>query len=539
MKFAIYSRKSKYTGKGESIENQIEMCKQYINMKFNEIKDSDISVYEDEGFSGGNINRPNFQKMIDDAKRHKFDYIICYRLDRISRNIGDFAKLIEQLSELDISFVSIKEQFDTASPIGRAMMYIASVFSQLERETIAERIRDNMHELAKTGRWLGGNTPTGYKSEQIKKITVDGKTKKSCKLSIIEKEVNLVQLIYKKFLETNSLTMVETYLLQNHIKTKNDRNFTRFSIKNILQNPVYMIADGTAWNYFKKLGVDVYAGEEEFNGDYGIMAYNKTLQKSGKSNITKDISDWIIAKGGHKGLIEGADWIKVQNMLLQNKSKSYRKPRNNNALLAGLLYCRNCGTYMRPKLSSKTNEDGERVFSYLCEMKEKSHMHNCNVKNGKGNELDRVVCEEVKKLSGNNVEFVSQLKEAEKIIRKSKDICQNKLSNAKTSLRENENDINSLLESLGQTEGTPAKAYITNKINELHKKNISIKNEINELLKSKNSVDIPKDEYYSMVDILASFGEIFDTMNVQQKRTTLKAVIKRIEWDGEYAHIYL
>ena len=96
--------------------------------------------------------------MMDAAKKRQFKAIIVYRLDRISRNVSDFSGLIEELARLDISFISIKEQFDTSTPMGRAMMYIASVFSQLERETIAERIRDNMHELAKTGRWLGGTT---------------------------------------------------------------------------------------------------------------------------------------------------------------------------------------------------------------------------------------------------------------------------------------------------------------------------------------------------------------------------------------------
>ena len=112
------------------------------------------------------------------ARQRKFKAIIVYRLDRISRNISDFSSLIEELSRLDIAFISIREQFDTGTPMGRAMMYIASVFSQLERETIAERIRDNMHELAKTGRWLGGTTPTGYASESVQKVTIDRESKK-------------------------------------------------------------------------------------------------------------------------------------------------------------------------------------------------------------------------------------------------------------------------------------------------------------------------------------------------------------------------
>jgi site-specific DNA recombinase len=131
---AIYSRKSKFTGKGESIENQIELCRQYISVHEGEEALNSVLVYEDEGFSGGNLERPKFKQMMNDVKEGKISAIIVYRLDRISRNISDFASLIEELNDLRVSFVSIKEQFDTSSPMGRAMMYIASVFSQLERE---------------------------------------------------------------------------------------------------------------------------------------------------------------------------------------------------------------------------------------------------------------------------------------------------------------------------------------------------------------------------------------------------------------------
>ena len=106
---AIYSRKSKFTGKGESIGNQVELCKEYIRVHYGDAAVDKVVVYEDEGFSGGNLNRPDFKKMMDAAKKRKFKAIIVYRLDRISRNISDFASLIEELARLDISFVSIKE----------------------------------------------------------------------------------------------------------------------------------------------------------------------------------------------------------------------------------------------------------------------------------------------------------------------------------------------------------------------------------------------------------------------------------------------
>lgn len=127
-RFVIYSRKSRFTGKGESIENQIELCRQYIATHYGEAEAKAALVYEDEGFSGGTLERPQFKRMMEESYRTQFTAIVVYRLDRISRNIGDFAKLIDDLSHREISFISIKEQFDTSSPMGRAMMYIASVF---------------------------------------------------------------------------------------------------------------------------------------------------------------------------------------------------------------------------------------------------------------------------------------------------------------------------------------------------------------------------------------------------------------------------
>ncbi|MCL2285237.1 MAG: recombinase family protein [Firmicutes bacterium] len=318
---AIYSRKSKFTGKGESIDNQIELCKQYIRTHFPGCGLENIYVYEDEGFSGSNTQRPRFKQMMADARAEndkRFSAIVCYRLDRISRNISDFTKLIEELDKMGIAFVSIKEQFDTTSPMGRAMMYISSVFSQLERETIAERIRDNMRELAKTGRWLGGIPPTGYVSESVENITVDGKLKKACKLKLIPEEAGLVMQIYKVFLQTGSLTKTENYLSQNGYKTKNGRAFSRFSVRNILTNPVYMAADQAAYSYFAGKDADLFAPKHDFNGDYGVMAYNRTIQKSGKATRIRPINQWIVSIGKHHGLICGTNWVLVQKFLCEN-----------------------------------------------------------------------------------------------------------------------------------------------------------------------------------------------------------------------------
>lgn len=301
---AIYSRKSRQTDKGESIETQINLCKDYINRVFPNEEINTILYNEGEGFSGGDSERKKFNELFKDAKNKKYNVLICYRLDRLARNVADFSDLIEELNDNNISFISVKEQFDTTTPMGRAMMYIASVFAQLEREIGAERIKDNMRELAKSGRWLGGTTPTGYESVgfellNVKEINENNetqiKTKKAYMLKEITEEMIVIKIIFQKFLELKSLTALETFTINNNLKTKNKKDFTRFSLKSILINPVYAISDMDMFEYFLENNIEVFSRKEDFDGIHGIMAYNKTLQIKHKSNKRNDMTEWIIA----------------------------------------------------------------------------------------------------------------------------------------------------------------------------------------------------------------------------------------------------
>ena len=140
MRIAIYVRKSKWTGRGESIENQILMCREYIEKFIEDSREAEILVYSDEGFSGKDTNRPQFQKMLEDMKQGPFQYLVCYRLDRLGRNLADLALLIEKLNREHTEFVSIKEHFDTSTPMGKAMLYFSGVLAQMEREQIGERV---------------------------------------------------------------------------------------------------------------------------------------------------------------------------------------------------------------------------------------------------------------------------------------------------------------------------------------------------------------------------------------------------------------
>ncbi len=537
--FVIYSRKSKFTGKGESIENQIEMCRQYIATHYSQEEADAALVYEDEGFSGGTLERPQFKRMMTDSQKINFSAIVVYRLDRISRNIGDFAKLIEDLGNREIDFISIREQFDTSSPMGRAMMYIASVFSQLERETIAERIRDNMHELSKTGRWLGGTTPTGYESESISNVTVDGKTRKACKLKIIPDEINLVKLIYDKFIETGSLTKTDQFLMQGRYKTKRGKTFTRFAIKGILSNPVYMIADEDAYNYLVENDVDLFSDKEAFDGKHGIMAYNRTLQRPGKATQIKPMNEWIVSVGKHRGVIPGVVWVQVQNLLELNKSKSYRKPRSNVALLSGILYCGKCGDYMRPKMSDRLTAMGEPIYTYLCTTKERSRGHVCAMKNVNGNMLDAKIIATVKSFGKKSSEMAKQITQTKKRISGNREGYDAEIAKLKTQIEDNEKDVKALVLSLGKSEGTHAEQYIMEQIDELHEKGEGLKKRLSELEAITQQHELAEIEFDLIRQLLSTMGENIEEYSVEQKRAAIRTFIRKIVWDGENAHVYL
>ena len=535
---AIYSRKSKFTGKGESIGNQVELCKEYVRNMFGEEYVERCVVFEDEGFSGGNLLRPDFKRMMEEVRKHKFKAIVVYRLDRISRNISDFTGLIDELTKLDVSFVSIKEQFDTSTPMGRAMMFIISVFSQLERETIAERIRDNMHELAKTGRWLGGNTPTGFKSGSVSKITIDGKERKSYKLIPIPEEIEIPKMIFDLYIETDSLTAVEAELLRQRIKTKQGKDFTRFAIKAILQNPVYMVADEDAYNYFMEKEAEIFFPKEAFDGSCGIMAYNRTNQEKGRTTQLLPVSEWIVAIGKHAGVVSSKQWIKVQESLDRNKSKAYRKPRNNEALLTGLVYC-SCGERMYPKLSQRTTASGEIIYTYVCKMKERSKRERCNRRNANGNILDAAIIEQIKSLPDHDSSFISQLAKSREFYTGKREQYERQLEELRVEHEMNEKTINGLIDSLGMVGDSIAKPRVLKRIEELSDINRDVENRIHELEGLVNVNSLTDAEFDLLRQMLSMFRTSIDDMSVEEKRAAIRTVVRKVIWDGVNAHVVL
>lgn len=540
MKIFIYSRKSKWTGRGESVENQITMCREYIMHNIEGADVAEIIEYEDEGYSGKNTRRPQFQKMMNDIKTGQCKYLVCYKLDRLGRNIADLANLIETLNKLDVSFISIKERFDTSTPIGKAMIYFAGVLAQMEREQIAERVRDNMIMLARKGRWLGGNTPLGFRAEAEEKVSINGKNKKSFRLVMDEEEIRIVQFIFQEYLEKQSLAGIVRYFLLHDIYTKRGNEYTTTAVKDILTNPVYCIADKEAYDFFWNLGCQVCMEEDEADGKYGLISYAKTSSSQYKSKDNAP-EKWIIALGKHKGIVSGREFMKIQKLLERNSSKGdcWHKSQNQVALLSGLLYC-SCGHYMRPKnyASNQVTAEGERKFSYLCTYKDTTNGKKCSVSNVQGNTLDRLICEEILKYADQNSSIYQTLEEMEEKIKCSKEDKVNAADILEREIQKRKKEVKNLITVLARSDGNEVFIeQIEKEITKLNEECSVFEKERNETGAKGNIIQENKRQLDFLEEQLQSFKNLFNSLTVIEKREYLHLILDKVVWDGKQAHI--
>lgn len=201
---AIYARKSVYRDNSDSVQVQIKSCKDYARLLYSN-EELNFKIYDqDEGFSGKNTNRPSFQALMRDVRLGLLDVVMVYKLDRISRSVKDFSDTYEEMHSHDVAFLSVKETFDTSTPIGRTVMYILAAFAQLERENTSERVSDSMAALGASGKWTGGRLPAGMTS--VRKKIGD---KEHSYLVVDEDRIHFVKMIYRLFLKGNSITKLE------------------------------------------------------------------------------------------------------------------------------------------------------------------------------------------------------------------------------------------------------------------------------------------------------------------------------------------
>lgn len=521
MRIAIYSRKSKFTGKGESIENQINMCIKYAETV---LGITDYEVFEDEGFSGKNTDRPMFQKLMKDIRNKKFTHFMCYRLDRAFRDVADHANSLKMFKEYNVHFISIKEQFDTTTASGRAMMNVSAAFAQFERETTAERIKDNLRELSKTGRWLGGPAPLGYESIEVKNNDSLGKSRKKHILKINEIEIQTVKLVFELFEKYKSFQKVSRILENGGIYSRKGSVFSRELVKQTLNNPVYVTADKNIMNYFKKCGCEIY-GYENINSSNGIMPYNRR-----KSNGSfAPIQDWIISIGEHQGVVSSDTWIKCQNINKEIKERaSNRQCTSQDALLSGLVVCSHCGSGMSPRQNKSTKY---HYRYYSCNLKNKS-AHRCDNNALNAYHGEDYVVTTLKNLTADEViENYEHMKKKRYIKINNKNI----IEQHEKEISNNKKTISSLVIKMAYLDNDPTLLepvkYEIKKLNARNQElNLLIENlnlENGEIIDTYESLD-------EMLIRLENFKKFYDfTENFEDRKKLIQSLVKFITWDSE------
>ncbi|WP_169833041.1 recombinase family protein [Geosporobacter ferrireducens] len=533
----IYSRKSLFTGKGESVKNQIDACMEYAASK-----GWDTVVYFDEGFSGQNKNRPGFQKLLKDIDQGKIQHVIFYKLDRISRKMLDIMEFIEKTNGKGIDFISITENFDTTTPLGRAMVHIAATFAQLEREMLQQRVKDNMIQLAKTGRWLGGITPTGYASKDVRYKDDHGKVKTKYILEGIPEELEIIEKIYSYYLKEKSLSQVEKYLLIQGIRTKNDARFQKQTIRSILTNPVYVKADSRVYVYFKDLHADIASPLEAFDGIRGLLTYNKNKKIVRKEAGTNNPEHWIVAVGDHEGIIAASDWLTVQALLKDSSKPGIPWKKSSTALLSGLLRCKYCLSPMIIKYGQKSKKTGVRFYYYVCQQKELSGGFHCNNKNIRGDILDQMV-----------LDSLTQIAPAPDKVSKVLDVTGKKyLKNRNTAtpleetqvkqIEKNRKKIRQLLFKLEKSISNAAAKHVSERIEELDREIIALEKELENRYIHKQ-IDKFELSPATLKDIKESFSDIHHVVNsleaLDEKREFAESVIEKIFWENGSIEIIL
>src|SRR6202035_609165 len=239
LRCAIYSRVSTEHGLEQefnSLDNQREASEAYIKSQAHEDWKLIRTRYDDGGYSGGSMDRPALQKLLDDVRAHRIDVIVVYKVDRLTRSLADFAKLVELFDAHQVSFVSVTQAFNTTTSMGRLTLNVLFSFAQFEREVIGERIRDKIAASKKKGMWMGGVPPLGYGAQDHKLVMIDS-------------EADTVRLIFRRYAELGSVRLLKDELEAQSVRSKlrttasgrisGGKPFARGALYLMLQNRIY------------------------------------------------------------------------------------------------------------------------------------------------------------------------------------------------------------------------------------------------------------------------------------------------------------
>ena len=359
MAIVIYARKSVERENSISCETQLEYCRTMLKP---EERGEEVLAIVDNGFSGGNTDRDGFRKMMKLISQGTVSKVIVYKIDRISRSLSDFMKILDDFRKYHVEFVSSQESFDTSSPYGEMIIKLLMVFAEFERTSTIERVTQAYAHRSDMGFYMGGRCPYGF--ELVPTVIHNVRTKK---LEPIPEEIEQVYCIFERYSRENiSLRRLRDWLTaENHLHLKGTA-WTTASLSTILKNPIYVKADSDIYQYYEQQGVRIISDLSAFTGEYGAQLYGHTKTKT-------DPCGKKLVLLSHCGIIDSSVWLKCQHKLQKNRqiTNSYS---NTTSWLAGKVICEKCG-YTMTTVKSKVNKTGEIRRYFNCTGK--SHKRIC------------------------------------------------------------------------------------------------------------------------------------------------------------------
>jgi site-specific DNA recombinase len=347
---AIYTRKSTEEGLQQefnSLDAQRESAEAYIASQQHEGWVLVPDRYDDGGFTGGNMDRPALKRLLEDIEAKRIDAVIVYKVDRLSRSLLDFARLMEIFDRHQVAFASVTQQFNTANSMGRLMLNVLLSFAQFEREIISERTRDKMAALRRKGKWAGGSPILGYDVDSNSKLVIN------------ENEAVRVRKIFDLYLEQQSLLPV--------VQELNKRDWTN-----------------KKWT--TKGGVEKGGKAFDRTSLYRLLT---NVVYNGKVKYKDEVHP-----GEHIGILTSEVWNQTQKILQRNGSTAGAIVRNRfGNLLKGLIRCQPCGCLMTP---SHTAKRGKRYRYYTCTKAQKRGWDTCPSKSIPAHEIEQFLIERIR-----------------------------------------------------------------------------------------------------------------------------------------------
>ncbi|KWV92027.1 recombinase family protein [Erythrobacter sp. YT30] len=344
---AIYTRKSSEDGLEQdfnSLDAQYEACAAYIASQASEGWSLSKERYDDGGLSGGTLERPALQRLLSDVCSGRIDIIVVYKVDRLTRSLLDFAKLVETFDEAETSFVSVTQSFNTTTSMGRLTLNMLLSFAQFEREVTAERIRDKIAASKSKGMWMGGISPLGYEP--------DGRS-----LKVVPEHKQIVQLVFDRYEQLGNVRLVQEALLQEDVRS-----------------PVRTTQKGKA-----------YGGGHLGRGQIYTMLKNPIY-------IGRIAHKGATFEGQHTAIIDLEQWKRVQGRLTSNSPGKRLATRRNTSPLAGLLFDR----HDKPLVPVHTTKGKKRYRYYVSRSHQKAH--------GSGQKAIRVPASKLERLVRGKIE---------------------------------------------------------------------------------------------------------------------------------------